>query len=288
VSANPSPNVFEVEDADFERDVIQQSHQRPVVVDFWAEWCKPCLQFGPLLERMVEERAGAVALAKVNVERAQELALAFRINSIPAIVAFRNGRAVRDFVGMLPEQHLRTFLDSLCPTEADRLAEDAAKREEADPDVAEQLYRKALELDGKQPLALIGLARRLLERDEIAEAEQLLDRLTPGGEWAGEADRLRGSIQVRSLIEELPPEATVRAQLQADPGNGQLRYQLGCHLAAAGKFPEALEELLAAAESDRKLAGGPVKEAMVLIFHAVGVVSPLADEYRQKLVRILY
>jgi putative thioredoxin len=288
VSASASPNVFDVAEADFDRDVIEQSQARPIVVDFWAPWCGPCRQLGPMLERLVEERAGAVALAKVNIDEAQNLAASFRIDSIPAVVAFHKGKPFQHFIGMLPEAHLRGFLDSVCPTEADHLAQQGAERETEDPQAAESLYRQVLELKRDHPAAIVGLARTLIAKNQISDAEALLDRLIPGGEQATEADRLRGLIKVRTLTEGLPPEATVRQSLQAEPGNAQFRYQLGCHLAAAGKFPEALAELLAAAEADRALARGPVKEAMVQVFHAVGVGSPLANEYRKQLTSILY
>lgn len=288
MSASASPNVFDVAEADFERDVIQKSHERPVVVDFWAPWCGPCRQLGPLLERLVEERGGEVALAKVNIDQAQQLAAEFRIESIPAVVAFHKGRPVQHFVGLLPELHLRGFLDTVCPTEADRLAQQGAEKETTDSQGAEALFRKALELNRDQPLAIVGLARLLAAQDKTTDAEELLDRLIPGGEQAVAADQLRGQIKLRSLTDGLPPEAAIRQGLQAAPQDLTLRYQLGCRLAGAGKFPEALAELLSVAEADRALATGPVKEAMVQIFHAVGVLSPLADEYRRKLTSVLY
>src|SRR5262245_23963011 len=123
---NPSsPHVRNVTDADFEREVIEASHETPVVVDFWAPWCQPCLMLAPLLERLVAERNGAVLLAKVNIDESQQMAGRLGVESIPAVKAFRDGRVVMEFVGLYPEPALREFLDRLMPSEADRAVKEA-------------------------------------------------------------------------------------------------------------------------------------------------------------------
>jgi len=274
----------DVAETDFERLVLQQSFQQPVVVDFWAPWCGPCRMLGPLLESLVAERKGEVVLAKINVDQAQSLAMEYGIESIPAVKAFRDGKVVLEFIGALPEARLREFIDRICPTEADRVAAEAARAETTDPATAEKSYRRALELDPNHQAALAGLARLLIARGEEQEATGLLDRIAD----SEAVERLRGLLTLRTLAREFGAEDKVRDRLSKDAGNAELHYQLGCLLGAAGKYPEALPELLAAAEADRKLAKEKVKEVMVRIFHIIGVRSDLADEYRDKLTRVLY
>src|SRR5512145_785989 len=117
--------MLDATDTTFQRDVIDASHQQPVLVDFWAPWCGPCRALGPVLEKVVGERGGEVLLAKVNTDEAQELAMRYRVESIPLVIAFRDGQPVSEFVGLLPEAQLRAFLDQIGPSEADRQVKDA-------------------------------------------------------------------------------------------------------------------------------------------------------------------
>ena len=284
MSAEQSAWIRDVAEPDFERDVLQKSHEKAVVVDFWAPWCGPCRQLGPILERLVNDRKGEVTLAKVNVDEAQGLAAEFGINGIPAVIAFRDGKPALSFQGLLPEAQIRAFLDRLSPSEADQLAQQAKNLETAKPAEAEALYRKALAADREHEASLLGLARVLVGRNQFDEASAILERLPPGAEL----ERLKGIVSMGRLAPQDSDEATLRQRLQKEPNNADLHYQLGVALAAAGKYKDALEELLAAAKEDKKLAGSKVKEAMVPIFHIVGARSELADDYRDKLAKLLY
>jgi putative thioredoxin len=288
LSVADSEWVFEVEQADFERQVLERSRERPVIVDFWAPWCGPCGMLGPILEKLVAERKGEVLLAKVDIDRAQELAAQYGIEAIPAVIAFRGGKPVLDFVGVLPEDQLRAFLDRLIPSEADRLAQRAASLEDKKPAEAEALYRQALKLDEHNQAALVGLARLLLAKGADNEPAELVSRIDPGGEQAAEAERLAAILSLRELARGFGDESSVRRRLEADPGNAQLRYELGCILAGAGRYPEALDLLLAAVEADRKLGASQVRDAMVKIFQVIGMRSEMADQYRDRLTRVLY
>lgn len=280
--------VMDVGDDDFEREVLERSRELPVVVDFWAPWCAPCRMLGPILERLAAEWGGQFLLAKVNTQQATKTAAHFGIDAIPAVIAFRDGQPFLGFTGLLPETQVREFLGRVCPTEADKIAKAASSLETSEPSQAEGEYRRALELDPQHQLSLLGLARLHVARGQEAEAAEYLGRIAPNDEHAAEVDRLTGLIALRRLGSEDGDEDAIRQRLTADQDNADLHYRLGCLLAAAGRYPEALAELLAAAERDKGLAASRVREAMLQIFQMVGVRSELADDYRARLQRLLY
>jgi putative thioredoxin len=286
--ATKSSWVIDVGDADFEREVLQRSRTVPVVVDFWAEWCGPCKQLGPLLEKAATERKGKFILAKVNVDEAPRLAQYFRIESIPAVLAFKDAQAVNGFVGLLPEAELKQFLDDLAgPAAGDPLVK-AAALEEKDPAAAEKIYREALAADDGNHPARLGLARVLAATNRDDEALKMLETVPDAGEPGAESLKLRRTIEMRKNAATAGNEVELRQKIAADPQNAQLYLDLGNVLATKGQYEAALEALLKAAELDRELGRGPVRELMVKIFEIIGVRSELADRYRDRLRALLY
>src|SRR6185503_10483328 len=174
--------IYDVDEADFQQRVLERSRELPVVVDFWADWCGPCKQLTPVLERAAAARAGKVELAKVDVDANRRLQAAFRIQGIPAVKAFRDGRVAAEFTGALPPARVEAFFDSLVPSEADELARSG---EEAD-------LRRALELDPAQRDARLALARLLLGREDTDEAVSLLE----GAPGDFEADGLLARVEL--------------------------------------------------------------------------------------------
>lgn len=164
----------DVTDATFQTDVLDRSQDVPVVVDLWAEWCGPCRTLGPILERVVGETGGQVALAKVDIDSNPQVAAAFQVQSIPAVFAISEGKVVDSFIGALPEPSVRAFVDKLAPaeSEADRLA---ARGDEVS-------LRAALELEHDHPAAVVALAELLAERGEGEEALALLTRVPESAE----------------------------------------------------------------------------------------------------------
>ena len=278
-------HIFDVDETNFQREVLDRSREIPVVVDFWAAWCGPCRALAPLLERLIEEREGQILLAKVNVDENPYLAQAFRVEGIPAVKAIRDGKIVAQFEGLIPENQLAEFLDRLLPSPAQAEVEQAIALESTQPSEAARLFARALSKDPDYPPAILGMARMRLTNGELDEAEYLANRVPPGGDHGAEADRIRAIIQLKKLGGDVE---TRRQALATEPDNPQKLFELGQALAAAGDYAQALATLYAAAERDREMARGPVKELMVQIFHAIGQRSELAEEYRDKLRRVMY
>ena len=244
--------IYDVSDADFEQRVLERSRELPVVVDFWADWCGPCKQLTPVLERAATARAGKVELAKVDVDRNRGLQAALRIQGIPAVKAFRDGRVAAEFTGALPPAQVEQFFDSLVPSEADELARSG---EEAD-------LRRALELEPSHPEARRALGRLLLARGETDEAVPLLEGAA--GDFL--ADGLLARVEL-TRGEDLPTPLA-----EAFEAWDRLDH------------PAALEGLQSAfaAESDpprRDL----IRRVMVGIFTELGPDDPLAREHRRRL-----
>lgn len=280
--------VTEVNEPDFQERVLDRSRQVPVVVDFWAPWCAPCRQLGPLLERLANESAGGFVLAKINVDDNQSLAGEFGVEGIPAVFAVRDGEVIDQFVGLLPESQLQQWLAGLIPSDADKQFRQAAELETTDPAAADTAYRAVLTADPKHEAARVGLARVLLVNPEHEEEAASLLRGIESGPNATEAERLRRVIRLREVTHGDGDLANAEAGVVTHPEAAEDWYQLGAVLAARGRYTEALDSLLAAAERDKKLAGKAVRELMVEIFHIIGVRSPVADDYRDRLQRLLY
>ena len=279
--------IIDVGDEDFEREVLERSKDVPVVVDFWAPWCAPCRALGPVLERLATEHGGAFVLAKVNVDESPAVARALRIQSIPAVKAFRDGHIALEFVGAQPESAVRQFLAAVLPTEADRRAREGESRLAAgDTAAAEAGFTAALALDPRHPRALLGLARLHVARGDDPEALTLLERVPPSASVAREAERL--AAEIRTRVDATGDEATLRGRVRANPGDLDARLQLGRVLAARGRYAEALAELLEVVRRDPGHADQAARKAMLDVFEVVGARDPLTEKYRSELAQALF
>jgi putative thioredoxin len=281
-----SPWVIDVGDGDFEQQVLAGSETTPVVVDFWAPWCAPCRTLGPVLERLAQEHDGAFVLAKVNVDEAPAVAQTFGIRSIPAVMGFRDGALVGQFVGAQPEAAVRQFLAGVLPTEADCLVREGLTLAATDPTGAETTLRAALEREARHPRALLGLARLLAERDAVADALPLLERISPNAPVAREAERLAAALRTR--LDGTGDEAALRARVTADPTDVGARLALGRALAASGRHEAALAELLEVVQRDRHYDDDGARRAMLDLFEVLGPQHPLTDRYRSELAKALF
>jgi putative thioredoxin len=279
--------IKDITDEEFRAEVIDRSRDVPVVVDFWAEWCGPCRILGPTLEKLAREYQGKFILAKLDVDRNPRHAQAFGVRGIPTVIAFRKGQIASEFSGALPEASVRQFIDSICPSEADELFEAA---ESESPDKAaerEAFYRRALGIDVNHQGAMLGLAEILVARGDTGEAEPLVAKLVPGGPFAERIEKVASKLKLSEWTAS-ESEKELRTRIAANEDPGPSRLELGKLLASEKRYPEALEVLFEAAQSSPELAQGEAKELMVEIFHVIGVRSPLADDYRAKLARLLY
>jgi len=237
--------IYDIDEAQFEQSVLERSRTIPVVVDFWAEWCGPCKQLTPALERAAVARAGKVELAKVDVDANQRLAATFRIQSIPSVKAFRDGRIAAEFTGALPPAEVERFFDSLVPSEADELAGTGD----------EESLRRALELDPDHIGARRDLGRMLLARGETDEALELLE--------GGVGDFIADGLAARARLAD-----------DADLGPAFAAWDAGDPTEALERLQEALPD---PARQDL------IRRVMVAIFTELGADHPLAREHRRRL-----
>jgi putative thioredoxin len=241
----------DVGETEFQIAVIDRSKELPVVVDFWAPWCAPCRQLTPALERAAEARAGNVELVKINTDENQNIARAFQIQGIPAVKAFRNGREVAQFVGVLPPAQVERFFDGLVPSEAEQLV---AAGDEAS-------LRRALALEPTRRDARVKLAQLLFARGERDEALELVDGLD--GDFAAEG-------------------LAARIRLEREPG-----YAEAFKLLDAGSREQALDALIAAIPTADGLKDD-IRRAVVGILATYDQADPTARSYRMKLSSALY
>ncbi len=278
-----------VTEQDFEQAVVERSHTVPVVIDFWAPWCGPCRAIGPVLEQLADEQQGKFILAKINVDENPGLAQAFAIRSIPAVKAVCNGALAGEFLGAQPEPAIRNFIEQLLPSEADALAQEAQRLEQAGKaQGAESLYRAALSKDANHPLSLLGLARLLMQRSEDADALTLLGRVPLTSPESTIAQQLTAQIKLKQSGASAGDEQQYRDRLAANPNDHDARFELAQVLAAIGRYEEALTELLEIVKKDRKFRDDGARKAILEIFDVVGPRSELAEHYRSELAKVLF
>jgi putative thioredoxin len=264
----PMEHVIDVTDETFDQVVVEGSKTAPVVVDLWAAWCGPCRTLGPMLEEAATKRAGAFTLAKIDVDAqgvGNALLQAVRSQSIPTVVAFRDGQPVSMFIGAIPQAEIDRFLDSIVPSEAEVDAKEAAEELAAgDLGEAEQGFREALDKEPDNRDAALGLAKILLERGAIDEARPLIMPHLPDPE----AEHLHAKIEVAEWATSL-----------ADGQLGEAR-----RAAARGDWRAALDGMVSALSDQRDDA----RQALVTSFAALGDDDPLVPEYRRRLAAALF
>jgi len=267
--------VIEVTERNFQSAVIERSREVPIVIDFWAPWCGPCRTLGPTLERLAAEAGGSWILAKVNVDENQRLAQAFRVQSIPAVMAVFEGKVVEQFVGALPESQVRAWLKRFVPEPAGSLLDAARELEQHDPQAAISRYRLLLGDEPENLDALFSLGRLLLLQGDPEGAETL--RQLPGG------SPLFGRAQA------VLPLLDLLAVADAPPADGlEARFQEAARGAKSANYGPAMDALLAIITRDRSFRDDGARKALLALFAALGDEHPLVPAYRRRLASALF
>ncbi|MBT8249705.1 MAG: thioredoxin [Acidimicrobiia bacterium] len=277
-----SSNIVDVNASDFPREVLQASHERPVVVDFWAEWCGPCKTLGPILERLAVEYDGAFRLVKIDVDANQALAQQFGVQGIPFVMAFSGGQPVAEFTGAIPENQVRAWLDPLLPNELDDLVEQGRDALlDGDDPRAEEAFRAVLAQQSDHQEAGTSLAQMLIAAGKIDEA---LDVLAPMSATT-EVERLRAAARLSENRDQ--DVSSLAKELEGNPQDDAKRVELAQALAGRAEYEPALDHLLKVVRG-----GGPEREnarqAMIDIFGVLGVEHPLVLTYRRQLASALF
>ncbi|HOJ59256.1 MAG TPA: thioredoxin [bacterium] len=281
--------VSDVTADNFEEIVLQAPPDTVVLVDFWAPWCAPCRQLGPVLENIAVSYKGSVRVAKVNVDENPDLSEAFGIQGIPAVKIFRDGELISQFTGAAPEAEIRRLLSRFVSPAADEGVElGRAYLRAGNYDKARQCFLKILESDPANTAARLELARVALRQNDLEAAREQAGAVEPGTSDYEEAQKILHRVEFLTECQGFGDKNDLLRQVQADEDNLDARYRLALCLAAGEEYPQALEELIRVLQKNKNYQDGAAKNAMLKIFTLVGSRSPLANEYREKLSWILF
>ena len=279
--------------ASFAKDVIEASKSALVVVDFWAPWCGPCRQLTPTIEKVVRSYGGKVRLVKINVDENQALAGQLRVQSIPTVYAFRDGKVVDGFMGALPEGQLRTFMDRALGGDAgtpidDALAEADAAFEAGDLQGAAKIYAAVLQEDQQNAAALAGLARCYLKSGDLERAEQTIALVPPDKARSSAVEGVRAALELARKGEETGDTGDLEARVKANAADHQARYDLAVALAAKGRKAEAVDHLLEIVRRQRAWNEEAARKQLVQFFEAWGPKDAATIEGRKRLSSVLF
>jgi len=277
----------------FLKDVIEESKRQPVLVDFWAEWCGPCKQLTPVLEKLVRAAKGKVRLVKMDIDKHKTVAGQLGIQSIPAVFAFVNGQPVDGFMGALPEAQVLAFIERVTKgqvsgEEKDLLAAAEAALAEGDPQAAVDLYGQILDEDPDSITALAGLARAYVKGGAIDEAKQTLDMVPEAKRKDAAVAAARAAIDLAEQAQSVGPLSELEAKVAANPLDHQARFDLAVALNGSGKRLEAVDHLVAIVRRDRKWNDDGARKQLVQFFEAWGGTDPATVEGRKRLSSVLF
>lgn len=283
------PHVFDATTETFETEVLQKSLQTPVLVDFWATWCGPCKTLGPMLEKLAGEYHGAFELAKVDVDKEQQIAAAFQIRSVPTVFLVKGGQIVDGFPGAVPEGQLREFLTQhgVVPLEA---APDEAETVEApplDPQAQVDVLRAAIAAEPDKEELKLDLALALLQTGATAEATALIDALPANLSTDDRAVRARARLDFASALQDAPAPEVLEARIAANGDDLQARHLRGVQLLLSGQDAAALEQFLDMLRRDRSYDDGRSRKLLIDAFKVIED-EDLVGQYRRRMASLLF
>ena len=276
----------------FVKDVIEESKRQPVLVDFWAPWCGPCKQLTPLLEKAVRAAKGKVKLVKMNIDDHPAIPGQMGIQSIPAVIAFVDGRPADGFMGALPESQVVAFLDRLTKDSIgetkDLLKAADAALADGDPAGAANLYAQLLAEDNSNVQALAGLARCYVETGALDQARQTLAMIPDSKRGESAVAAAQAALQLAEQVKTLGPVAELEQKVAANPLDHQARFDLALALNGKGRRLDALEQLISIVKRDRKWNDDGARKQLVQFFEAWGPTDEATVEGRKRLSSILF
>ncbi len=274
-----SDYIKEVTEADFEYEVIAYSNQVPVIVDFWAEWCKPCKTLTPLLEKLAEDAQGSYRLAKLNVDGSPNIALRYNVRSIPNVKAFRDGQVVSEFLGLQPEPRVREFIRNIAPSQIDLLLEKGQSQlESMSWQEAHVSFRQFLTKSPNHPAGLLGLLKSCLMLSDYSGARLIIDDFPPSPEYA-HMELLLPLYD--SLISENKTSGSNDEPLDAT-------YNNALRLIKRGNLAAAMDGLIDILRQDKHFHNDGVRKVLLGLFELLGDNHPLTVSYRRELAMVLF
>ena len=283
-----NPHVFDATAARFEDEVIRKSLETPVLVDFWATWCAPCKTLGPLLDKLAAEYHGAFVVAKVDVDKEQELAAAFQIRSVPTMVVFKDGQVLGAIPGALPEGQLREMLAQVGVQPAEPPAEELAPEATApvDPHAEVLRLRKVIEAEPDKAELRLDLALALLQIGATGEAEQLLDTLPANLATDDRSVKARARLGFAALLRDAPPVEVLEAAIAADPADLRARHLLGVRQLVSGDAEAGLAQFMEMLRRNRAYEDGLARRSLIDAFRILDD-EELVTRYRRQMSALL-